>query len=83
MSARPATMAFQGRSQSVSGTDIWSALKRRWSQRRTMLMLADLDDHTLRDIGLDRSQIGRPRHSMSDWVVGTATGRAQIAFIGR
>jgi uncharacterized protein YjiS (DUF1127 family) len=34
----------------------------RWAQRRearaTMLALSELDDHTLHDIGLDRSEIG-------------------------
>jgi uncharacterized protein YjiS (DUF1127 family) len=83
MPARTATLAFQGRTESVSGTDFWSALKRRWSQRRTIRMLADLDDHMLHDIGVDRNAVGRPRHSMSDWVVRTRTGTQQIAFIGR
>ena len=36
-------------------TAIWWAavtLKRAWSRRRTRLVLTDLDDHVLRDIGL-------------------------------
>lgn len=36
----------------------FSALGARWRRRRTMLTLAELDDHALRDIGLTRSQIG-------------------------
>jgi uncharacterized protein YjiS (DUF1127 family) len=83
MPARTATLALQGRPQSTFGTDFWSELKRRFSRRRTIRMLADLDDHMLHDIGVDRSQVGRPRHGMTDWVVRTTTGRAQIAFIGR
>ena len=83
MPARAAALALQARPQTTFGTDLWSSLKRRFSQRRTIRMLADLDDHMLHDIGIDRSQVGRPRHSMNDWVVRSRSGATQIAFIGR
>jgi uncharacterized protein YjiS (DUF1127 family) len=83
MTARTATLAFHGRSQFTSGSDFWTALKRRWSQRRTSLMLADLDDQTLKDIGLDRGQVQRARQGLADWVVQTHSGTSRIFFIGR
>lgn len=68
---------------STSTTGFWQAMKRRWSQRRTSLLLADLDDLALKDIGLDRSQVQRSRQGLADWVVQTHSGTQRIVFIGR
>ena len=67
----------------TTGSDFWSAVKRRWSRRRTNLVLADLDDQTLKDIGLDRSQVRRMRPGLADWVVQTNSGTQRIVFFGR
>jgi uncharacterized protein YjiS (DUF1127 family) len=66
----------------TGGSDFWAALKRRWSQRRTNLVLADLDDLTLKDIGLDRSQVRRTRQGLANWVVQTNSGTSRIVFFG-
>lgn len=62
---------------------IVSALKRSWSKRRTNLLLADLDDQTLNDIGLLPSQVRRTRQGLADWVIQTQSGTQRIVFIGR
>jgi uncharacterized protein YjiS (DUF1127 family) len=58
-------------------------LRRFRAQRRTHLILADLDDHTLDDIGLDPSHVRRTRPGAIDWVVQTHSGTARLVFIGR
>ena len=58
-------------------------LRRGWSERRTNLLLADLDDHTLDDIGLHPSQVRRTRQGLTDWVIQTNSGTSRIIFIGR
>jgi len=58
-------------------------IRRGWSERRTNLVLADLDDHTLDDIGLHPSQVRRTRQGLSDWVIQTRSGTSRIIFIGR
>lgn len=54
-----------------------------WSRRRTELLVADLDDHILNDIGLDPRNVRRPRSEMRDWVVDARSGPARLIFIGR
>lgn len=56
--------------------------RRGWSERRTNLLLADLDDHTLDDIGLHPSQVRRTRQGLTDWVIQTNSGTSRIIFIG-
>ena len=55
-----------------------SALSQRRQQdrarRRTHLLLADLDDQTLDDIGADPSHVRRTRPGAVDWVVQTHSG---------
>jgi uncharacterized protein YjiS (DUF1127 family) len=82
MTARTATWAIDS-AQSIFGTELWSSLKRRWTRRRTSVLLADLDDQTLKDIGLDRGQVRRSRQGLTDWVVQTQSGTSRILFIGR
>jgi uncharacterized protein YjiS (DUF1127 family) len=82
MTTRTATWGSQGLTD-TTGSDFWAALKRRWSSRRTNLLLADLDDLTLKDIGLDRGQVRRTRQGLADWVVQTHSGTSRIVFIGR
>ena len=60
-----------------------ATVRRGWSERRTNLLLADLDDHTLDDIGLHPSQVRRTRQGLTDWVVQTQSGTSRIIFIGR
>ena len=47
------------------------------------MLLADLDDQTLDDIGADRGHVRRTRQGMTDWVVQTHSGTARLVFIGR
>ena len=80
--------ATWGAESSRSGTaatlsTIFATFTRKWSKRRTNFILADLDDHTLDDIGLHPSQVRRTRQGMSDWVVQTQSGTSRIIFIGR
>ena len=58
-------------------------LRQNWARRRTHLLLADLDDVTLDDIGLDPSHVRRTRPGAVDWVVQTHAGTARLVFIGR
>ncbi len=54
-----------------------------WSRRKTELLVADLDDHILNDIGLNPQIVRRPRAEMQDWVVDARSGPARLVFIGR
>ena len=54
-----------------------------WSRRKTAMLVADLDDHILHDIGLDPQNVRRPRAEMRDWVVDAKSGPARLVFIGR
>jgi uncharacterized protein YjiS (DUF1127 family) len=83
MTTRTATWGSHEFQSAPSATGFFEAIKRRWSQRRTNLVLADLDDLTLKDIGLDRSQVRRTRQGLADWVVQTQSGTQRIMFIGR
>ena len=58
-------------------------IRRARSKRRTEVVLSDLDDHVLADIGLDPGAVRRRHHSMADWVVHTQSGTARLVFIGR
>ncbi len=60
-----------------------ATLRRNWARRRTLLLLADLDDSTLDDIGLDPSHVRRTRPGAVDWVVHAHSGTARLVFIGR
>lgn len=56
---------------------IWWAgvtLSRAWSRRRTRLVLSDLDDHVLRDIGLSPRDVRREPSALRSLSVG-ADGR--------
>jgi len=54
-----------------------------WSRRKTEMALAELDDHVLRDIGVDPRDVRRPGSAMRDWVVDGRSGPARLVFIGR
>lgn len=60
-----------------------ATLQRSWSRRRTNLVLADLDDQTLYDIGIEPGQVRRSHPGLADWVIQTQTGTSRIVFIGR
>ncbi len=51
-----------GAAESIRSAIWWAAvtLKRAWSRRRTRIVLSDLDDHVLRDIGLSPRDIREP-----------------------
>ena len=55
---------------------IAARLRQYRGRRRTHLLLADLDDHTLDDIGLDPSHVRKTRPGAIDWVVHTHAGTA-------
>lgn len=62
---------------------IVTLLKASRARRRTRVLLADLDNHTLDDIGLDPNHVWRTRPGLVDWVVQTQSGTARLVFIGR
>jgi uncharacterized protein YjiS (DUF1127 family) len=56
-------------------------LKRAWTRRRTRLILSDLDDHVLRDIGLNPRDIRPVAPSLRSLTVGSeARLMAPVAF---
>jgi len=63
--------------------DIFEMALAEWSRRKTDMALADLDDHVLKDIGIDPRDVRRPRSQMRDWMVDGRSGPARIVFIGR
>jgi uncharacterized protein YjiS (DUF1127 family) len=85
MTSKTATLSAQapqgGFVAALSG--MIEEIRRGWSERRTNLLLADLDDHTLDDIGLHPSQVRRTRQGLTDWVIQTQSGTSRIVFIGR
>ena len=52
-------------------------------RRRTHLILSDLEDHILDDIGVDPSHVRGTRPGAVDWVVQSHSGTARLIFIGR
>jgi hypothetical protein len=59
--------------------DAFNAAFAAWSRRKTQMMIANLDDHILRDIGLDPSNVRRPSTATRDWVIDSRKG---LVFIG-
>lgn len=53
------------------------------ARRRTHLLLSDLEDHVLDDIGVDPSHVRGTRPGAVDWVVQSQSGTARLVFIGR
>ena len=70
-------------SAGLSLSGLISKLRGAWARRRTNLLLADLDDWTLDDIGVDPSHVRRTRPGTVDWVIQTRSGTERLVFIGR
>jgi uncharacterized protein YjiS (DUF1127 family) len=62
---------------------IVARLRQGRARRRTHLLLSDLEDHILDDIGVDPSHVRGTRPRAVDWVVESHSGAARIVFIGR
>jgi uncharacterized protein YjiS (DUF1127 family) len=82
------TAAMSGESRRSNGfsaaiAQAVEAYRRSRARRRTQVALASLEDHVLRDIGLDPNGVRRPHRAMVDWVVQTNRGTARLVFIGR
>jgi len=75
----------QAGAASAGGTlpGLAASLLRYWSRQRTARMIADLDDHILRDIGLNSGDVRRSREAMRDWVLDTRSETGRLVFIGR
>ena len=58
-------------------------LKQSRAKSRTNVLLSDLDDFILDDIGVDPTGLRRRPSGMVDWVVQTQSGTARLVFIGR
>jgi uncharacterized protein YjiS (DUF1127 family) len=58
-------------------------MRRARTRSRTNLVLSDLDDFILDDIGVDPAGVRRRSSGMVDWVVQTQSGTARLVFIGR
>jgi hypothetical protein len=74
---------LQSDSTGAGFTSFLTRLRQNWARGRTYTLLADLDDLTLDDIGLDPSHVRRTRPGAVDWVVQTHSGTARLVFIGR
>jgi len=59
------------------------AISRARAKRRTAMILADLDDHALLDIGINPGEVRRSHPSARDWVVQSHSGTARLVFVGR
>ena len=80
------SITYQGAGPASAGGNLLAfaaSLLRHWSQRRTTRMIADLDDHILRDIGLNPGDVQRSREAMRDWVLDTRSETGRLVFIGR
>lgn len=75
--------AEASQSETIGFSGLIARLRQNWARRRTHVLLADLDDLTLDDIGLDPSHVRRTRPGAVDWVVQTHSGTARLVFIGR
>jgi uncharacterized protein YjiS (DUF1127 family) len=67
----------------VTFSRLLERMRRYRAARRTRLVLSELDDHTLDDIGLDPSHVRRTRPGAVDWVIQSHAGTARLVFIGR
>lgn len=59
-----------------------TALLNAWTRRRTLRVLADLEDHVLVDIGLEPASFRKPAEP-PDWAVAERMRMAGPIFIGR
>ena len=59
-----------------------TALSHAFSRRRTRMILSDLDDHILDDIGLDPRTV-RPAAQTSGWIVAATARMPSMVFLGR
>jgi uncharacterized protein YjiS (DUF1127 family) len=71
------------RASGFSFSGMLAALRQHRVRRRTHLILSDLEDYLLDDIGLDPSHIRKTRPGAVDWVIQTHAGTARLVFIGR
>lgn len=69
--------------ETIGLSGLVARFRQNWARRRTNILLSDLDDVTLDDIGLDPSHVRRTRPGAVDWVVQTHSGTARLVFIGR
>ena len=78
-----AARAEQFEATAIPFAGLLARLRQSWSRRRTSILLADLDDRTLEDIGFETGRVRRTYAGMSDWVVQSHSGTARLVFIGR
>jgi uncharacterized protein YjiS (DUF1127 family) len=58
------------------------ALRNFWSRRKTRMILSDMEDHMLRDIGIDPHSV-RPRTAQTaGWVVEAQARMPGLVFLG-
>ena len=57
-------------------------LKTMWSRRRTQIILSDLDDHMLRDIGVDPRMVHRGAAHTSGWMIKAQARMPAPVFLG-
>jgi uncharacterized protein YjiS (DUF1127 family) len=82
------TAAWDGepaRPDRIRATIWWMAatLRRAWTRRRTRLILSDLDDHVLRDIGFNPRDVRPVAPSLRSLSVGTDARLNAPAPFGR
>ena len=57
-------------------------LKTMWSRRNTQIILSDLDDHQLRDIGVDPRMVLRGSAHTSGWMIKAQARMPAPVFLG-
>jgi uncharacterized protein YjiS (DUF1127 family) len=74
-----------GSAERIRATIWWLAvaLKRAWARRRTRLIISDLDDHVLRDIGLNPRDVRPAAPSLRSLSVGTEGRLMAPVVLGR
>lgn len=64
-------------------SDAAAAFRSYLSHRRTENLLAGLEEHILKDIGLYPAAVRRAHPGIADWIISTRSGTAWFTFIGR
>ena len=57
-------------------------LMTRWSKRQTQIILSDLDDHMLRDIGVDPHNVRRGAAHTAGWMIKAQARMPAPVFLG-
>jgi uncharacterized protein YjiS (DUF1127 family) len=57
--------------------------RRRRSRRRTLMLISELDEHVLADIGINPADVRRRQVGRSEWLVAAGPGMQRLMLIDR